>query len=212
MPKKKVINKNEQQVKFAVIIMAVLIVAFLASYFGFRMLLDSMHKFEYKNIEFRSDSIGYWAIIPITDMYGNVADSVKVRFWEDPRKLERIKIEDKISLTKATAVDLETLFEQGDCMDAKQAGQTILLYLSNANLFGISPLQVLSEKKLAERLNLSYFDCTNSSKLTGIVLKKGSESKITKQGSCYILEAGNGCEIMNVTERFMLQAFNDARV
>lgn len=207
--KKELVKRNEKQIKFAIIIMAVLIATFLLSYFGVRYLLENMNKFSYSGINFQKDSFGYWGNFPVNDIYGNKVDDVKVRFWEDPRKIERID-STRIALTKVTAVDLETLFSQGNCLDGTQAGQTLLLYLNHPSLFGITPLQVTTNKTISEIYNITYVDCNEPSQISIVVLKKGDESSIKKEGSCYVLEAGNNCEIMNVTERFMIRAFVDA--
>lgn len=190
---------KEKQLKLAIILMVVVVAAFLISYFGAKYIIASMNEFNYAGMKFQKAEIGYVANFPIKDIFGNTINYFKIKVWEDPRKLDRINVTSNIALTQGTGVDLETLFSE-ECEDGTQAGQTILIYLNGV---GIKPLQVTTNKELSNSLNITYVDCKNAG-FTTVILKKGNESIIKKQDNCYVLETGNNCEIMNVTERFMV--------
>lgn len=204
-------ENNERQAKYAIIIMGVLIIAFIGSFYGVRFLIEQANQFEYMGIKFVKDTKlgGFWGIFPIKDIYGKIVSDVKVKFWENPKNLARINITDKIVLTSKAGFDLETINSQGECEDAQIAGQTLLLFMTHQNLFGITPFRVTINKTIAQELQIQYIDCSITERSI-IVLEKGNESIIKKEGNCYIIQAGNNCEILNATERFILQAYNDA--
>lgn len=216
MPRKKIKQENKaekqdniqetRQLKLVLILMVVVILAFLASYFAGKWIINEMRTFEYKGVKFEKAEISYIANFPIEDIYGKTIDVFRIMFWQDPRNLERIS-SDNIRLKTNTFLAVDSKFVES-CEDSIQAGTTLAIFLTK---FNINVAAASANKTEAELMNKDYADCSNTSRGSVIISRKGEESKIIKQGDCYILQAANNCEIMNVTERFMLGLYVNSK-
>ena len=213
MPKKKIISdkakeiierktkkKNEKQLKAIVVFMMVIIAAILLSYW----LAIEMKKFEFAGLTFTKTKSGstifYVAKLPLKDIFGEVIYKLPVYIREDPRKLARINITDKIILTKDTTITAAPGSLR--CEDSMLATTTLAVFLqktaSNINL-AIGTLN----KTEAKQEKRKYVTCDSPQGNAVIVFQESNSSTIEKKNDCYILNIAN-CEIMNVTERFML--------
>lgn len=205
-------KNQEKQTKFVILFMVGLIVAIILVYFLFQIISVKMNSFEYKNVKYQKVKQGelnfYVGTFPVYDIYGNIAKSFKVYFYEDPRKLENISEEPVLALKRINVVDLEDLYSS-ECEDSSVAGGILLGFLKNFYGDGMNTFQGSLNKTKAEQLNIEYVNCTDS-RYSVIKLKTGFESRIIKTGECYILEAGNNCEINNVTEKFLIELYDDS--
>lgn len=191
----------ERQTRLAIFLMLAVILIIFLVYF----LIQESKKFEYKGVEFEKVKEGnlnlYFANLPFSTIAGNTF-YLPVYFREDPRKLEKINIStllgEGLSINKPVALSAST--EILNCEDSLLAATTLSLYLGK---LGISAIGASSSYGYAKENNLSYVDCTNTDKYTVLMFKEYQESKIMKAGNCYIMDIAD-CEIMNVTEKFML--------
>lgn len=199
-------TKQEKQTRIAVIAMIILIGIFLISYFTFNYYIHNKGTFSYKGIDFKKIKQGeidfYIAQLNYKDMFGNVANTLNFGFRQNPKSLERIPIQGKIELKPTTVVDVENLFYEG-CEDAGLAGANLLSFLKYG---GINLYQGTINQTYAEKGNLTLVNCNDENTYSIIILKNSTKSEIRREGECYYLEAKN-CEIQNVTERFMIQAY-----
>jgi len=204
---KKLPKKWENQLKIVVIFMVVLILAIVVLYLA----VIFSRTFDYKGIEFTKGKQGplimYLAKFPVADTNGELQNSINIYFREDPRKLERIELNDNILIKSNVAVAANTDFVE-NCSDSILAAATLSAFLAKA---GINAFPATTDKREAELFGRRYVDCSLDSETTVISMEIGNESKITRMGNCYTLEAANGCEIMNVTERFLVGLYATSR-
>jgi hypothetical protein len=204
---KKMGKKKENQLKLIVILMMVLVLSIGAFYF----IAQELRKFSYGGVNFQKTKQGnilfYLANFPLSKLTGNVLNDVNIYFRTDPRQLESIPIEGGILLKKnvALAVNSDELI----CSDKVVAGTTLSQFLGR---FGITTFGATTDLNEAKELNRTYVSCENASNYNYSVVDfvDGNTSRIMKVGNdCYLLEVA-GCEIMNVTERFMIGVWSGA--
>jgi hypothetical protein len=203
MGTEKHVKKQEKQIRLFIVLMLFLVVSIFLIYF----LIERARKFNYSGLEFvrvkQGNLILYNAQFPY--LTGKVINQLSVYFREDPRKLDRINIQGNIRLKKVVALSASP--EIFGCEDNILALSTLSLYLGNLR---IKTIGAVADQEEADKLNLTYASCNDTSKYSVLVFKNGTESKITQKGDCYILESKD-CEIMNVTERFMLGIYAHAK-
>jgi len=204
---KSIVKLEEKQIKIFVWVMIFAVVFFLAIYLS----AISEKKFKYSGLIFEKKGQGdlflYYTEFPVIDFNGNVVSKIPFYFREDPRKLQDIAIlGGKIMLRKNVALAIN-----GDdienCEDGVLSGTVISLFLSKS---GVSSFGATTNQKEAEELNRRYVNCKNPGDYSVIVFQKADENKIIKSGDCYTIQYSN-CEIMNVTEKFMIALYAHSR-
>jgi len=196
-------KRQEKQLKLVVVFMIFLI----ASIFLFYWLSVKMNQFEYAGLKFEKTKQGsitfYQTKFPFKDMFGNIVGYLPVYFREDPRKLSNITVDAKINLKKnvALAIDSETV----KCEDSILAATTLSLFLGQA---GVNSFGATTNETEAKMLNRTYVECMETSNYSVIIFDNSLVNRIDKSlfSDCYTLSVAN-CEIMNVTERFMLALY-----
>jgi hypothetical protein len=198
-------KNKEKQLKLVVILMIILFLSIVAFYF----IAQELKKFSYGGVNFQKtkqgDLILYLANFPLSKLTGNVVNDVNIYFRTDPRQLESIPIEGSILLKKNVALAVNS--DELKCSDKVVAGTTLSQFLGR---FGISAFGATTDLNEARDLNRTYVSCEDASAYDYSVVKfvEGNTSSIKKIGQdCYVLEIAN-CEIMNITERFMIGAWS----
>jgi len=202
---KSISKKQEKQTKLIIIFMAVVIV----SIFVFYWLSLELKKFDYAGLKFEKVKLGksrfYLGKFPVSDVSGNVVNWLDVYFREDPRKLKNIEIKGAIKLKKTIGIAASSsIFE--NCSDSFLAAETLSLFLFKE---GFNIFSGTANKTEAQQLNRTYISCGNEN-YSSIFFEKGDKNRIIQNNDCYTLEFAN-CEIMNVTERFMLGVYEYSR-
>ena len=202
-------EKQEKQLKMAVVFMAVLIGLIFAFYFW----MIGVGSFEYEGLEFQKvkegDLIFYETRFPIKKLTltGNIVGELDFFFRNDPRTLDDIDVEEEVVLSKYIAIAAGDS-EIEKCKETALAASTLSLFLTQLDFdtYGATTNKTLSEE------TGRVFIGENCEKVrdTGILFKTGKENKITKQGNCYVLEAKN-CNTLRVTEKFILEFYLDAQ-
>ena len=199
MRKKK---KFEKQVQLIFVFMAILIAAIFLSYWFSR----EIKQFNYAGLEFEKVKIGslvlYQTKFPLRDVTGDIAKYMPFYFREDPRKLKGMQVEGNIRLKTNVAIAANADIVE-KCPDSILSGTSLALYLNN---LGITSFGATTNKTEAEEYKRNYVNCNNTEKYSILIFQNGNESKIKKEGDCYMLYVKN-CEIMNVTERFMIGVY-----
>ena len=196
-------EKQEKEIRLILIFMIVVVSCMFLFYF----IIQKMNSFNYLGISFKKTKLGninfYVGKFPLSKLTGNAIGDLSVYFREDPRKLENIKIDGEILLKRKVALAVGAY--ELRCEDKVLAGATLSRFL---NGFGISSFGATTNKTEALELNRTYVSC-NDTAYSVIIFKESNESKITKIGKdCYQLDIKD-CEIMNVTERFMIGFWRD---
>jgi hypothetical protein len=204
-------SKQEKQIRLAIFVMLALILLI----FFISFLIEHSKKFKYAGLQFvkgkKGNLILYQTKFPLRDMGGKVVAYLPFYFREDPRRLKRIEMDGTIKLKKtvALAANKEVI---KSCEDSILAATTLSLFLSKS---GINSFPATTNKSEAELYNRTYVSFGSSLEYSVLIFRnseEGEESKIKKTGmwDVYILNFAD-CEIMNVTERFMLGLYAHSR-
>jgi len=193
----------EMQIMLIIFCMAVIILLIFAISF----LVQESKKFNYAGLRFTKGQQGnlilYFTNIPLKDETGKVQAYLPLYFREDPRKLSRIGTDAEIMLKPVVAMAADSITVES-CQDTILAAMTLSLKFFGG--VGIKSFPATTNKSEADTLNRTYVNCSKNANYSIIQFEMGNESRITEEGNCYTLEFAN-CEIMNVTERFMLVAY-----
>lgn len=195
-------EKRKKQTAAVAIFMIALILTILLVWFIFQ----SSKKFEYAGLNFvkgkQGNLILYQAKVPLTDASGTEVSSFLLYLKEDPRKLKRINIEDKIMLKPIVAISASDDIAR-NCSDLVVSATTLALFLKYA---GVSSFAATTNKAEAVKNNMTYVSCDKNNKYSVIEFKQVNETKITTSNYCTTLYFNN-CEMLNVTERFMVGVY-----
>lgn len=209
---KKIIKKQEKQIRRTVIIMVILIMAVVFINF----LVQKSKKFEYAGLEFIKIKKGelnlYYTKFPILNPTGSVVGYVPFYFRKDPRKLDDIDIGGNIILKKNVALAIDDNFVK-KCGDSVLAATTLSLFLQSTE---VEAFGATTNRTEADLLGRRYVRCGDANTLlfnpySVLEFREGNENSINRINSdCYALTVAN-CEIMAVTERFMLGMYAHSR-
>lgn len=185
-------GQMEQQNKIlrnVLIIIGISIVFFLAVWWS----VNSIRHFEYKNAQYdvvkEQNLILYNTKLKMMQGEKHVAD-YNFYLRNDPRKLNDIEFTGEILLAKNIVVNSESDFT---CEGDGTIGLANLV-----KLFGVLNFNVLADKNAT---------CVQDASYSIIEIVEGNETKITQYGpSCYKMEV-KGCEILEATEKFMVETF-----
>jgi len=200
-------NKQNKQLKWAVIIMIlglVIIIAIPLIYNNF------FKEFNYNSIKFQKTIMGkiifYSTSVPLVNNEGKIYSEYLVNFREEPKKLNYIKInlseDETINFVKAKPVYISLDDNLPICPDNLIAVVNLAAFLTSFG--GLDVNGALNNKTAANETHVAYANCENSPNNTVIRIKTANETIITKVGpNCYELKYKE-CEINKVTEKFSL--------
>ena len=197
-------KKQEKQIKIAIILMVVLIILI----FLIKFAIQSMGEFEYAGIRFKKQKIGdlilYASQFPVKNkITGEVIGEMPFYFRTDPRKTEGIYISQKIRLNKDIILAIGEKYAES-CDDSILAGSTLSLFL---NSIGANVSAGTLNQTEAEKLDRTYITCDDP-KYSVVVFQESENNlnSIKNERGCYFLNIAN-CDLMNVTERFILGTY-----
>jgi hypothetical protein len=194
-------SKHDKQIKyvvFGIILLFVFVGVF--SYVSY-----SQTHFVYKDSNFDKIQLGkltfYHTVFPLYhSITGQHVADYNIYLRNDPRVLENIPVPSKIKLHKTI------IFSGGEgiiCKDNAIAISNMAGVLNNVWGVTLVPNSTISCNEIEDE------------ELSMITLKEGNASKIERiNGQCYELTLSN-CDILNVTERFIMAAIaqeNDADI
>jgi len=201
---KKNISQNERQLRWILIGMVCVLLIGILVY----VVVQEMKKFEYGGLDFEKimydQLLLYHSKIPVSDSSGNLLVNYNLYLRNDPRQLGDIPVNGSIKLMKYTYVSLDPEAEVG-CSDSGIAGANFFSFLKIA---GVDAKLAYNNKTYALARNVSYGSCQDNRALYYgyLVIKKGEENKIVQiDNNCYELYFKD-CDILKVTERFMVAA------
>lgn len=185
---KEQINEQNKILRNVLIWLGVIIFVFLIGYF----IIDSIRHFEYRGIKFdvvkESDIIFYKTSIPVLYQDNIVPYNFYMR--NDPRELEGMFFEGKISFLKEMVINIT---EDFNC-----DGDGIIALANLVNLYGVLGANVIKDENAT---------CDSQGRYVFMQIQPGDETSIEQFGpACYNLNVNN-CEILEVTERFMIETF-----
>ena len=192
---KKEIPKKEQAIDQNKILrnffigMAILILLIILVVYA----VQSTKKFEYRGVDFKIVKSGnlvfYNTKIPVVVDGKNAEYNFYLR--NDPRKLdEGVSFNGNLSLAQNLVLNST---EDFNC-----DGFGIIATANLVNLYKVSGINVIKDQNAT---------CDSEGRYAFINLQKGSETRIDKVGpACYNVNISN-CEILEATERLMLESF-----
>lgn len=150
--------------------------------------------FKYNGVEFQKvDEIApYRTGLPVTYAGGITGAITQNTYYfylrKDPRTLEYVPLEGEIVLKKNMVIE--------GTNDLNCNGDGIIAIANLANLYNVLGTKVIKDPDAG---------CDEEGRYMHLELLKGNETKIEKTGpACYILSVNN-CEILEVTEKFMVE-------
>lgn len=206
-------RKQNNQIKWAVFLMVGLIaIIVLVPYIK----LNYLDRFEHKGLEFQKTKLGdlvfYSTEFPVVSGTGQITGSYSVNLRNDPRELEHIpvnisgdKIEFSVFKEKYGDVYISLYPFMDMCEDSGIALLTLAGFLRDS---GLEISSGVTDKAYARDHNQTHKWCTPFETVI-VVADRGiyteeNETSITEIGTnCYELKFKD-CEVMQVTEKFML--------
>ena len=193
---KKDLKEQNKTLRNILIGLAVVIILIL----GVIYIINSAKTFSYRgitgNVVKEGDILFYQVAFPYPHEGQIVPWSIYIR--NDPRKLDKIPFEGEIDFGRRFIKDghYRLVFNLSDEFDC--GGYESIAIGNMANLEALR-IKVMSDENAT---------CDPEGRYMYLNIKKGEESKITQIGnnSCYELSVKD-CEILEVTERFMVEAF-----
>ena len=199
-------KKQSKQVLWALILMISMILIVLGTPY---VIKNYFNKFVYINLDFEKTQLGnirfYSTKIPVANTRGEIIGVYSMNFRNDPRKLEYIvhNIDDnKVIFKKDEKVYISFNPDMKACDNTTIALMNLAGFLKDFGNLNIS--SAVTYYDYARDNNLSYKTCENSPDNTVIIIDEGEKTEIKKiSDKCYSITYNN-CEIMPVTEKFML--------
>ncbi|HJZ18865.1 MAG TPA: hypothetical protein VJ208_02070 [Candidatus Nanoarchaeia archaeon] len=182
-------GEQNKMLKYLLISLGFLIVFFVTGYF----VAENLNDFEYKGITFEvvKEVAPYKTSIPV--MYQGALTDYNFFLRNDPRELESIVFDGDINFKPFMVLNATD--------NLKCDGDGIIAIANLVNLYGVLGADVIKDPKASCDSNGSYMY---------LDIMDGNESRIEQVGiSCYKLIVNN-CEILKVTERFMIESFAKA--
>ena len=175
-------NKMLIKILFALGIMIV-------SFFGVWFFMNSLNNFGYKGINFEvvKEIAPYRTSIPV--LYQGVKTDYNFYLRNDPRELESIDFDGNINFKPFMVLNATNSLNCG--------GDGIIAIANLANLYKVLGTQVIKDQNAT---------CDQNGTYVFLNIAEGNESLIEQYGpSCYLLSVAN-CEILKVTEKFMVES------
>ncbi len=199
-------NNKNRELYWVLGTMAALVLIFLIFY----NLFSGISKFDYQGLAFAKEKYGeldvYRHSYTFTDDSGQL---IKYNFFlrNDPRK-NKIPIEGKIEFNKGeyTYISVDS-FGLEECSQSTIAVASLSAFLTNNQVMvkGATPYFLQSEDA-----NVDYAKCGYPEDRFVIMIEKGNETKIQREGMCYRISTSN-CEVLEAVEKFEVQTLLDAR-
>ena len=168
------------------------IIVFVVGIFLIMFIFNLMNNFEYKGVNFETVQEGqltlYRTDLPV--IYKGQERQYNFYLRTNPRELQKIPFEGELNLRSNLVINSTGDF---DC-----DGDGIIAIANLLNLYGISEINVLRDENAT---------CDVEGRFMFVRLQEGNETNIEKFGpACYNININN-CEILEGTERFMMESF-----
>ena len=201
-------TSHKKQLRYIVIIMmgvlAIIFVSYAWMYFT--------SKYDYMNLEFQKTQLGeiifHSTRIPIVGENNKITSAYSINFRNDPRRLEKIP---SPASPPAFIHEKTVYLSINPEMEACELNSVAIMTLSGflRDFANLTIEAAFSDSEYAEQTNYSYVTCDSHMDYTVLILNSGDETKIEKTGAhCYELTYAN-CEIMPVTEKFMVEIMRE---
>lgn len=190
-PSKEQIKKENKIFRNMAIVMAVLVLMFLVIY----IIIYYMNHFEVDGVKFEIIKMGsltlYKTSLPV--MYQEKKADYNFYLRTNPKLLKNIEFDGGLSIKENMVINMSD--------DLNCNGDGVIAIANLLNLYKLIGTSVIKDENAGcDDLQGRYI---------WMNIKEGNETKITEwglKGACYNLNVNN-CEILKVTEKFMLESF-----
>jgi hypothetical protein len=192
-PSESQIKKEKKIFMNVIFVMLGLVLVFLATY----LLIHYTRNFEYRGIRFyidKEDLIGitlYKTSLPITIENGTKGN-YNFYLRKDPRTLKDVTFDGNLTIKKDVVINMTNNF---NC-----DGNGIIAIANLVNLYSIMAANVIRDENAT---------CDPEGRYMFLRIEDGNATKIEQFGpSCYKMYI-NDCEILEGTEKFMIETFSE---
>lgn len=185
-PGKKQIRKENKILRNIFIGIGVVIIGIILLVFIF----NSVNNFEYRGVEFQkvNEVAPYKTSFPV--IYNGEKAIYNIYLRNDPRKLESIIFDGEMNLLNEIVIN--------STGDFNCNGDGIISVANLVQFYELLGINIFKNETLS---------CDDEREYTFIQIQEGNETKIEQVGdSCYNININN-CEILEGTERFMIESF-----
>lgn len=191
-PNRKQIKEENKILRNILILIGIIAVLFLSGY----LIINNIRTFEYQGVNFETVNfcdkkpclILYQTSLPVN--YNGKKADYNFYLRKDPRKLN-VSFDGKLNLIQKMVIDSTESF---NCN-----GDGIIAMANLVKLYGVIGGKVIKNDTLK---------CDPSGNYMFLQVRKGNKTSIEQFGTaCYNLNVNN-CEILEVTERFMIETFS----
>ncbi len=207
-------EESEKSIRLVFYLVLGIAVGFLLLYFIFSVFFSnislSSNAFKYKSLPFTKENyagvnVYHYTYSYQTDNGQTITNNILLR--KDPRK-NNVPVEGKIIFEGERKI-YSTINTSGllNCSSILRDSSYIPYFLVN-NMFNVT-IGTIDEAE-AQASNVSYITCEKYPNDKVIFIKAGNETRITREGNCFILSVAN-CELLEVSEKFEVQAILDAK-
>ena len=154
------------------------------------VVFNFINNFEYRGVEFQkvNEVAPYKTSFPV--MYNGEIVPYNIYLRNDPRELDKIKFNGSMNLIENIVFSSTSDF---NCN-----GDGIIAVANMANFYRLLGVNIFKNESLS---------CDSEDKYTFIRIQEGNETNIEQFGwSCYNININN-CEILEGTERFLIESF-----
>ncbi len=183
----------------------------LILFFIFSYIFQSIGKFEYEGIAFTKEKFGEIPVFHHYYLFKNTeGEIVKYNLYLriDPRT-NNVPIEPGIEFPvgKFAYISINST-GLSECEYASAGVASVASFLANND---IKVKGAIPDKEEAEEKNIEYATCGFPEQRTVVLIQSGEKTEVTKQGEmCHVISINN-CEVLEATEKFIVQALKEAR-
>lgn len=190
-------SKEDKQLAWILIILALIIGGFIVSWFYFQ----SLKSFEYAGLDWQKEErpggAFDWYHTSFPTLY-NSNQQFTLSLRNNPRENNLPVNVDDWKLTREVIISLEE--EASFCNRITLSNAVLTQFITKA--LGISTKGAVPDLERAEAENKTFANCTSSNQ-TVILIQKSEQASIEQEGNCYKLNIGE-CENFLTTERFII--------
>jgi len=181
-------KKHNKQLKGILIVLGIVAILFIGTVF----FIHQIRHFEYKGIDFEVQKFGDLIVYKTTfgiqgALTGKAIANYNVYFRKDPRE-SQIPFDGKINLLDNLVIN--------STMKDNCEGYGVVSVANFVKVFDLLGTRVIQDNNAT---------CDEQGRYMFVQLQEGDESKIVQYGpACYTLTVNN-CEVLDVTEKFIIE-------
>ena len=198
-------KKQDKQAKYIIGVMFFVLIVIIFS----ALFIDVSRTFGYQGMKFSKEKYGNILIFKHSYYFMNDGEQYLYNLYirDDPRKNEVPFQGADIFFNPGTIYLSINTTNLEKCENSSIAISEVASFLKN-NLLEVKSAS--PDKAQANKTGYPYADCNTNPSNTVILFEESAETKIVQDKLCYKVEISN-CEILEASEKFIVQAILDGR-